>query len=157
MIQPHTEERLAQVQAALEEELRANQPEIRNLSATGALFGSDTLEYRGRRYEVPPVPFALGVALLELQERAGRLQGDVAGIDPAAELGAILNRAVAIFPQLVRPVGWRRLLWPLLPNPFRKASEYEVGELLGFFSGCRMRSRVRHPSPRTSRGFPPTS
>jgi hypothetical protein len=155
MLRPHTEDRLTQVQAALDEELRASQPEVRNLSATGALFGSDTLEYRGRRYEVPPVPFALGVALLELQERAGRLQGDVA--DPAAELGAILTGAVEIFPRLVRPTGWRRLVWPLLPNPFRAASEYEVGELIGFFSGCRMRSRVRHPSPRTSPHPPQTS
>jgi hypothetical protein len=156
MLRPHTEERLAQVQAALEEEIRASQPELRNLEPAADLFGEAVLEYRGRTYQVPPVPFVFGVALVALQERIRRMQDAPEGADALAELHAVLREAVALFPRLVRHTGWRRPLGRLLPNPFRTASEFEVGELLGFFSGCRMRSRVRHPLPATGGRRPPT-
>jgi hypothetical protein len=156
MLRPHTEERLAQVQAALQEELRASQPELRNLEPAAELFGEAVLEYRGRRFRVPPVPFAFGVALVGLQERIRRMQDAPEGADTLAELHAVLREAVALFPRLVRHTGWRRPLGRLLPNPFRAASEFEVGELLGFFSGCRMMSRVRHPRAATDRPHPRT-
>ena len=149
MIRPHTEDRLAQVQAALAEEARANTPEVRNLGPAQDLSRPLPLEFRGRTYLVPPVPFVFGVALVGLQERVRRLQGLPEGADYLRELQAILDEAVETFPALVRPVGWRRLFWRFTPNPFRHASEFEIGELLGFFLGCRMRSRVRHPHQET--------
>jgi hypothetical protein len=90
------------------------------------------------------------VRLVGLQERVRRLQERPDSPETLGELRAILEEAVEMFPRLARPVGWRRFVWRLLPNPFRRASEFEIGELIGFFSGCRMMSRVRHPSPETS-------
>lgn len=152
MLIPHSEERLAQVQAALAEEARASAPEARNLGPVQDLSRPLPLEFAGRTYLVPPVPFVFGVRLVELQERVRGLQGRPETPETMAELRAILDEAVALYPRLVRPRGLlRRLAWRLAPNPFRGASEYEVGELLGFFLGCRMRSRVRHPPPETLR------
>ncbi len=150
MILPHTEDRLDQVQATLAAEVRANEPETRNLGPVQDLSRPLPLEFRGRTYLVPPVPFVFGVALVGLQERVRRLQDQPDSTEMLAELERIMHEAVALFPALVRPAGWRRLVWRLLPNPFRNASEFEVGELIGFFSGCRMRSGVRHPSPTTA-------
>lgn len=150
MIRPHTEERLAQVQAALAAEVRANEPEVKNLGPLQDLSRPLPLEFRGRTYLVPPVPFVFGVALVGLQERVRRLQDQPESPEMLAELESIMHEAVALFPSLALPTGWRRLFRRLLPNPFRNASEFEVGELIGFFSGCRMRSGVRHPSPTTA-------
>lgn len=149
MIQPHSEERLAQVQAALAEEIRASEPEVRNLGPVQDLSGPLPLEFRGRTYLVPPVPFVFGVRLVGLQERVRKLQDQPESEEALDELRSILHEAVALFPSLVRPTGWRRLFGRVLPNPFRNASEFEIGELMGFFSGCRMRSSVRHPSAAT--------
>ena len=150
MLLPHSEERLAQVQAALAREARANEPEVRNLGPVQDLSRPLPLEFRGHTYLVPPVPFVFGVRLVGLQERVRRLQERPDSPEALGELRAILEDAVEIFPRLARPTGWRRLFRRVLPNPFRQASEFEIGELIGFFSGCRMRSRVRHPRPETA-------
>lgn len=157
MIQPHSEERLAQVQAALAEQARASEPEVRNLGPVLDLSGPLPLEFRGQTYLVPPVPFVFGVRLVGLQERVRRLQDQPDTPAVLEELRAILEEAVELFPSLVRPRGWRRLIWRIAPNPFRGASEFEIGELMGFFLGCRTRSRVRHPSPTTAPRHPRTS
>ncbi|HEX2091819.1 MAG TPA: hypothetical protein VHG28_05420 [Longimicrobiaceae bacterium] len=147
MLLPHNEERLAQVQAALAEQARASEPEVRNLGPVLDLSRPLPLEFRGYTYLVPPVPFVFGVRLVGLQERVRRLQDRPDSPESLDELQAILEEAVELFPRLARPTGWRRLFRRVLPNPFRSASEFEIGELIGFFSGCRMRSRVRHPAP----------
>ena len=157
MLRPHSEERLAQVQAALAEEARANEPEVRNMGPVQDLSRPLPLEFRGRTYLVPPVPFVFGVRLVGLQDRVRRLQNQPDSPEMLAELQAILEEAVGMYPSLVRPKGWRRLFWRVVPNPFRGASEFEIGELLGFFLGCRMRSRVRHPAPATAPRQPRTS
>lgn len=151
MLLPHSEERLAQVQAALASRGRASEPEVRNLGAVQDLSRPLPLEFRGRTYLVPPVPFVFGVRLVGLQERVRRLQDRPDSPESLDELRAILEEAVEIFPRLAYPAGWRRLFWRIAPNPFRRASEFEIGELIGFFSGCRMMSRVRHPAPETAR------
>lgn len=150
MLLPHSEERLAQVQAALAEQARADEPEVRNLGPVQDLSRPLPLEFRGRTYLVPPVPFVFGVRLVGLQERVRRLQHQPDSPESLAELRAILEEAVEFFPGLARPTGWRRFFRRVLPNPFRSASEFEIGELIGFFSGCRMRSTVRHPDPETA-------
>jgi hypothetical protein len=157
MIRPHTEDRLAQVQAAMAEQATAREPANRNLGPVLDLSRPLPLEFRGQTYLVPPVPYAVGVALVGLQERVRRLQGQPESEETLTELRDILHDAVALFPSLVRPTGWRRLFRRVLPNPFRKASEFEIGELIGFFSGCRMRSGVRHPSPTMGPRSPRTS
>lgn len=150
MLLPHSPERLAEVQAALAAEARGKEPEIRNLGPVQDLSRELPLEFGGRRYRVAPVPFASGVQLLELQARVRALQDRAGSPDSLTELRAILEEAVALFPRLARPAGWRGWVWRCMPNPFRKASEFEVGALIGFFSGCRMKSSVRHPAPATA-------
>ena len=126
-------------------------PRARNVRATRLLVGADQLciEYRGRTYELLPVEFGDGVLLAECRALVDAIEDD-AKLTPelVREYLIALRKVVALAPKYLRPVGRvRRLLWllGLRRNPYRRATEAELGQLLGFFLGCRMRSRVRYP------------
>ena len=126
-------------------------PRPRNVRATRLLVGAERLciEYRGRAYELLPVEFADGVQLIDCRAAIEAVE-DESRLSPEVvrDYLVALRKVVALAPKYVRPLGrFRRLLWRLglRRNPYRGATETEVGELLGFFLGCRMRSRVRYP------------
>lgn len=54
------------------------------------------------------------------------------------EWRAFSGRVCRLARRGLRPLGWRRWVWRLTPNPFRSATSSEVGELLRFFSLCRI-------------------
>ncbi len=123
----------------------------RNIGALLVLIGKGKLglPYRGRMYELRPVSFEDGVRLAEVRSVFERIERTN---EPSAEeFDAYLQglRTVArMAKKYARPVGVvRRLLWTLRfsRNPFRRATEAELGLLLGFLLGCRMRSSVRYP------------
>jgi len=125
----------------------------KNVRVTRLLLG-DTLkvEYRGVTYELGHVSVLDGLVLQEARiaiERADRAQTDLDRLTPDVmrDYYAALRRVTELAPRYLIPTGRvRRMVWRLglVPNPFRRATESEVGQLLGFFLACPTRSRVRY-------------
>lgn len=126
-----TSERFREVQRILEEEFSEPEPRYVNGPEAAALDRSRFRVFRGRVYEVPPIPVPLGLDLFELQLQL--LDGG-----NVAEVRRIHRELLALFKKLARPAsGLGRLFWRLAPNPFRHASEREVRDWLDFFWLCR--------------------
>lgn len=155
-IVPTPASRLETVQAAMRETMAdRSDPEIRNVGAAATLLG-DVIEYpisAGRFYQVPPTPYPVGLRLQTIarevrQAQRARKAGDTRA---QAALSALYAEAVDLFGRSVRPMGGlRRLLWPVTRNPFRQASEAEIGALLLFFYSWTMRTRVRFSTEATA-------
>jgi hypothetical protein len=137
---------------------RKHERRVRGLDLVLSLEEGRSIEFRGRQYGVPPVPWAVALDVLAVQERFTAL---AASTSPAnAEWARCYKDVARLFKRAVRPVGWlRRLLWPLTPSPLRNAAPVEVGKALGFFCVCLSMdaewSQTRTPpphgtSPRTS-------
>jgi hypothetical protein len=134
---PLAPERFVQVQQALREvEAEAPRAEVVNEAAVMAIGQRRRLVYRGRAFEVDPVSYRDGQHLQSLTRAIAEASTNAGATDEGLE--DIFTEAVGVFHRLVHPRSWR---WRR--NPFRVASEREVGELLGFFHSCRSRSGVR--------------
>ena len=139
-VQPLSPERFLEASAAfLAEQGPQQAPEVLNTGAVVGLDGVRVLEYRGRRYAVPPVPYTAGLKLQQIVRTFERLANDPNASE--ADALATANEAVGLFASLVRRPWYARFL----PNPFRRASDAEVGQLLHFFWMCRMSTGVRNP------------
>lgn len=123
----------------------------RNVRATLLVFGAEKVEipYRGQMYELTPVSFEDGLRLADARATLEELEDAAPTEENVRRYRSACQLIVGLAPHYLLPRGWlRRALWRLRlrRNPFRRASDREVGELLGFFLGCRMMSRVRCPS-----------
>ncbi len=141
---------------------RQEAPPAANVAPALRLLGSERLvvPYRGRAYELGHVSFEDGIRLVLARATITSLDD----ADPTPENTEAYVRAmrvvVGMAPRYMVPVGRvRRFFWRLRlrRNPFRKATDVEVGLLLGFFYGCRMRSRVQYPTLEAARDLVPTS
>jgi hypothetical protein len=119
------------------------------------------ITYRGRVYALGHVSFEDGIRLVEARAAIVAIgEGDDPTSENISAYGRAMRLIVAMAPRYMVPVGrLRRLFWwlRLRRNPFRKATESEVGHLLGFFLTSRMRSRVQYPTPATDRELAPIS
>lgn len=165
------EERLAK-------QANAPVPQVINTDTVASLHQSDVLEYRGRTYLVPPVAYfdgadcqRLNLRIATLSRSLRLLTGQMAHLaeqDVSEENQAVLQhlltryehdigamvgmceQAVAKMKRLVRPMGWwDRVTWPWR-QPFLRADDSEITELLGFFSTRRTSRPVRHPRDRAT-------
>lgn len=142
-VQPWTEDRRAQVRAALSETMpSARAPRVVNTRFALNPDGDDTLLWNDREYQVPPIPWEAGAELLEIQSGLAQLAQKPDA--PMREYRILMRRAVGLLPRLIRrPLRWIR------PNPFRRASGQQIGELIGFFYACQMKppvgTRLVHP------------
>lgn len=128
-------------------------PQVTGATEAATLLDRREFIFRGRAYRVPPVPWPLAAKLVAVQEQIRTLRADS---DVAAVLEAF-GAAAALSRKACRPAGWfRRLLWPITPNPFRRATPWEVGRHLGFFSTCLMLDGSSFVNP-SSPGQPGTS
>lgn len=121
----------------------------RNIHPTLVLVDGERVEipYRGRVYEILPVSFTDGLKLTDVSLDLDELADAPPTRENRRRYVLALKRIVALAPKYLRPRGRaRRIFWRFHRNPFRGATDREVGELLGFFLGCRMRSRVQYPS-----------
>lgn len=127
-------------------------PKPRNVLPTLLTLGAERVAFafRGVAYELLPVSFDDGLRLVE-----ARAAIDVASHDDrltpevARDARRALRFVVTLAPRYIRPIRWyRRLAWALRlrRNPYRRATEAEVGQLLGFFLGARTMSRARSPA-----------
>ncbi len=161
--------RRAVVEAMAREGYRRKYPEGRSNGAPPAnglpallVLGAERLRvpYRGRLYELGHVSFEDGIRLVEAQTAINAIaDGEATPEKVAAYLGA-MRYVVRLAPRYMVPVRHvRRLFWRLhlRRNPFRKATDSEVGQFLGFFLECRTRSRVQYPKAAASREPVPTS
>lgn len=153
MLEAITPDRLEQVRRAMGEDTPKAPQKLANARTADLLAGGyQLMEWGGRQYRVHPVPYRLGVRLRALLQETMELDDEQVGASRSGEVvSRICGEAIPLFRRCVLPHHWlRRLLWPLTPNPFSDASEREVGQLLAFFSMCRMTSRARLPSDAVS-------
>lgn len=127
-----------------------------NVGTMLLLAGADVLEmtYKGTLYELGHVSFEDGLELTRAREALEQLEEAVTEANVRAYALAA-QRVVDMAPKYLFPVHgrFRRLRWRLRlrRNPFRDATDAEVGLLLGFFLRCRMRSRVGSRPPSGAR------
>lgn len=143
-------ERMAREAYAREHPQPVRVPRGRNVGPALTMLDDQrlTIEYRGRRYELLPVGVADGIRLADVRSTIEGLSGQLSTKENARTYLAGTKAIIALARKYLRPLRpIPRLLWRLgvRPNPFRGATEREVSQLLGFFLGCRMMSRVRYP------------
>ena len=138
------EEHRAQLRAAL-----GTRPPFVNAEEASAIDEPTLFAYRGLAFYAKPVSYPMGLRLnallLRLEQARPRLaDGDspeatLAEVSRSmAEAESAYGEAVRLYARLAyRARGWRRWLRAVLPNPFRQATEAEIGELLDFFWKCR--------------------
>lgn len=124
-------------------------PTYVNTILVGDLGGEKALLFRLGRYRIPPVSYRDGAFLLSLHRRLKQtivdLEGGVVSLEEAMRTHrGLMDRAVEKFYRLAVPMGrLHRWCYRFLHNPFRRCSDSEVWELLGFFLACRTSSSVR--------------
>ena len=123
------------------------------------LAGADVLEipYRGTLYELRHVSFEDGIVCVTAKAAIDATEGAPLTPESIAAYRAACRAVVSLVPRYLRPVHGmlRRLRWRLglHRNPFRSATDAEVGQLLGFFLASRTRSRG-HPRPPSAKDAP---
>ncbi|HSB55146.1 MAG TPA: hypothetical protein VLD58_12350 [Gemmatimonadales bacterium] len=145
-------------QRILRADVAARRGDIGNVDA--AILGHDIgwVEYRGRSYDVPPVPYREGLVLMALGDELRRLAPDpdvMPSGDVLEQVLVLLSNLLDTMGRCVRPPWWRRLAarlrLPLAPwRPFDDAEGNEVAALLAFFANRRTRSGVRGSMSRTA-------
>jgi hypothetical protein len=145
MLKLSTPEQQDHAQAQLKALFQAPAVDLKNVGTVLALEASGRFAYRGKSYVVPPVPYTQGLQLhqifLRLQALGSKQENEAA----LQELFSLMSAAVMLFKGLVRPTSWwQRLTWRW-QQPFADVTEKEVGELMGFFFVCRMKSSIVIP------------
>lgn len=106
----------------------------RPLNTAGVVWLVDPMRvpFRGRMYEIPPLPYKAGIQVMQVQDQLAALRSE-GGEDRLARLEKWASDAAALIYANVKPQRgrWRWSL-RLHRNPFRKANFRELGELLGF-------------------------
>ena len=149
----------SEIEARAREAYRRKFPDGRPTGAPPAngrpallMLGADAIRipYRGRMYELGHVSFEDGIRLVEARASILSLEDDEPTPEKVAAYLEAMRVIVRLAPRYMVPVRLvRRFFWRLRirRNPFRTATDAEVGHLLGFFLGCRTRSRVQFPTP----------
>ncbi len=137
-------------------------PEPTNIGPTLQILGAgDVLcvPYRGVGYALGFVSFADGVKLVRAKAQIEELIDEEVTDETLAVYLEGMRVVVSMAPKYLRPVGrWRRFVYRALRlNPFRSATDAEVGQLLGFFLTSRMRSRGLSAPPPARPVLVPTS
>lgn len=160
-IQPAPPEAYEEAQRSLRAEVRAPRAEARNVAIATETHADSYFTHDGILYKAPPVGYKLGVQLQEIQlhitnlvkdeeqqkiyaetGNAAMIWSEEQQVDHLTTLLATYERCSGLFWQCCAPVAfWKRRRFKKV-NPFINCTAQEVGELLGFFYMCRMRSRV---------------
>lgn len=133
-----------------------------NVVPTLVVIGETSIEipFRGRMYEFRPIGFADGLRLLEARRLLENVEAEPTP-ENVAGARAALHMVAGMARKYLRPRGrLRRLRWRLRlsRNPYRRATEAEVGQLLGFFLAFRMSSSgASRRAPASSRNRPTSS
>lgn len=116
---------------------------VKGLDLVLRLDDGRKIEFRGRHYGVPPVPWDVSGQVLAAQQWWSDLEKDAA----SPQWPSLYREVARLFKLICFPVSRvRRLLWPLTPSPLLKATHLEVARALGFFSTFRRLDRGESPS-----------
>ena len=118
-------------------------PDVVNIAAAREAWDPRPLYFRGRRIPARPIAWEDGLALLEVADALERWAKSEGGLD---ELRALYRRVTDLAWVALRPRWVPRWLQRLRRNPFRRATEEEVRELLSFAGRCRTISLVGYRS-----------
>jgi len=122
-------------------------PEPAKIANVNPLLGRDRareFEYRGRRYVVPPIDYREGAALqLFIQTEMQPWTDKAPTWETMDEYEAVCAASAEMVWRLCRPAGWRRFLKRWMHNPFMRAGDNELSDIIGFFWQCRTKSSVR--------------
>lgn len=132
-------ERHARVAATMAE-VERERPAVVNAGPAREIWTPRPLYYRGRRIAPRPISWEDGLALLEaasaLEQWARTPDGDL------EELRRLYREIVELCWIAIRPRWMPRWLQRLRRNPFRRATETEIREVLAFLGRCRTISLV---------------
>ena len=143
-IEPTNKLQLEATQVELRKMARNVNEEVGNVGLATNVEGPAYLTFGRHRYKVPPVQYQLAVELEEIRMKLDQLADGEASLEQNRQMGELYDRAVKLFPKLVRPTfGIQKLLWRWATNPFLNASPVDVATLIYFFCSCRMRSELR--------------
>ena len=151
---PIRAEQVEKTQDLLRQMVKPQEVNIGNVEVATSLSGSTYFTYGMFQYEVPPVPYTIGLKLEEARLKLEKLadqaikaeEADAVdlSLDLNIEMTELFDSVILMFKKLVRPVFLpHRLLWRWTSNPFQDASPSDVATLLHFFCACRMRSAIR--------------
>lgn len=131
---------------------RKHEKRIRNLGLVLRLEGGRRLEFRGRQYGVPPVPWSVAVRVQSAVEQMAELRsaGPAARWQDWAKVYREVSRLFKLATVPRHPV--QRLLWRWWPSPMLRATPREVGEALSFFSVFLVLDGFENLSPAAPRG-----
>lgn len=133
---------------------RKHKNRVRGLDLVMRVGEGRKLEFRGRHYGVPPVPWAVAPLVLAAQERWSALEAE----PQSKEWSALYAEVARLFKLICLPESRvRRLFWRLTPSPMRSASHLEVARALGFFSTFRRLDRGESPQAILADLFPPAT
>jgi hypothetical protein len=138
----NTPDRRERVRRASAAESKRGTVEVANVSTVRQMYDITRLDYRGRTFHVPPVPYREGLELQRIRVAIERLGGKGDTPESLSEFGDLYAEAVTLFGRLVRRPSWLVRWIPFRRSPFRNATFIEVAQMLGFFCACRMRSGV---------------
>lgn len=133
-----TEWRVRQVEASR----RKHEARVKGLDLVLRLDDGRKLEFRGRHYGVPPVPWPVAMEILRVQERFDAIRASKT--PDITEWARVLKDIAKLFKKVAHPEGEgfrgrvARVLWPFTPSPIIGATFVEVGKAIGFFSMCLM-------------------
>ena len=148
MLESKADEVIAANEKSTAKLLTKQLPSIGNIVAVEALTATVRFRYRGRVFDVPPIPTLPGIRLqaMELELEKMWSEPEYSEEDAEDKMRALKQMLLEMFDIMwkhVRPVGFiDRMLWRWESNPFLNAGRKEVAELLTFFSQCRMISSV---------------
>lgn len=126
-----------------------------NVGATLRLLEAESIcvPYNGRAYELGHVSFEDGLRLVAARSAIEALDDAEPTAENQAAYLLAMRLVVAMAPRYLVPMTpVRRFFWRLgiRRNPFRRATDSEVGQFLGFFLACRTRSRVQYGNAATA-------
>jgi hypothetical protein len=119
--------------------------EIVNVETFRRMLAGSTFSYQGERYRVPRLPFEAGVELKKLELEVQRMNRYVASGMMMEEYRLIARRLAAIMWTVVWPTSrWAivRKRLGMMRNPFRQATDFELGQVLSFCLAHRMTSTI---------------
>jgi hypothetical protein len=127
-------------------EMRREKPEalLANMEAATSEHDIHLLQYRKRKFRVPPTPYREGLWLLGLDQELRRLSKSESTPADVEQAVRVVFEIVTIFHALVRPYTlFDRLFWRWRTNPFLHAEMHEINALRNFFCSARTTLPVR--------------
>src|SRR5690625_92905 len=138
------------------EERERERPRVANVGAVREIWSPRPLAFRGRLIPARPIQWEEGLDLMEAGlalERwtEGRRPEDPMTREELAELRGIYRSIMDLAWMALRPPWMPRWLRSRQRNPFRRATEPEILQIMDFVGRCRTISLVGH---RSSMGSP---